>query len=81
MEPSKQHNAMVLAELIDAFRIVPRSILIGYAYLTWEVVSWYMGLPSPSTQHAVLVTAIVGIIAPITAFYQTSGRKWNNPKE
>jgi len=32
---------------------------------------------SPSTQHAALVTAVVGISAAVFGLYTTSGKKWN----
>ena len=34
-------------------------------------------ISAPSTQHAALVTAVIGIAAAIFAFYTTSGKKWN----
>ncbi len=77
----KKKLVLTIAELIDAFRLVPRLVLVGYALLVWSVVSWYMGLPDPSTQHAALVTIVVGIIAPIVGLYQSSGRKWTNKDE
>ncbi len=69
---------LTLAEVIDAFRVVPRFILIGYTILVWSVVEWYMALPEPTTQQAALMTTVIGIIAPIAAFYQTTGRKWKD---
>ena len=32
---------------------------------------------SPSTQHAALVTAVIGIAAAMFAFYANTGKKWN----
>lgn len=72
----KKEKALAWAELIDAFRVVPRLILIGYSILVWVVVEWYMGIEVPTSQHSALVIAVVGIIAPVAAFYQGSGRKW-----
>jgi len=37
-----------------------------------------MGIDVPSTQQAALMTTVIGVIAPIAAFYQTSGRSWKN---
>ena len=34
-------------------------------------------IQAPSTQHAALVTAVIGIAAAMFAFYTTSGKKWN----
>lgn len=34
-------------------------------------------IQAPNTQHAALVTAVVGISAAIFAFYTNTGKKWN----
>ncbi len=87
---------MAVAEAVDAWRIVPRLIVAGYAAMMWVVVKWYMDLkPSiiegcdielikeacissaPSTQHAAVLTAVVGVAAAVFAFYANSGRQWN----
>lgn len=68
------------AEILDAYRIVPRLLLLGFAYLLWYVVSWYTTLTDPTTQQTAFVSAVVGITAPITAFYFQTGRKWGKPE-
>ncbi len=87
---------LAVAEWIDAWRLVPRIIAGGYAWVTYTVVKWYMNLKpellencnvellkevcvvqAPSTQHAALVTAVIGIAAAMFAFYANSGKKWN----
>lgn len=77
----KKNKILLYAELFDAFRVVPRLILVGYAVLVWIVVGWYMDLPEPTSQHASLVVSVVGIIAPVAAVYQKSGRKWGDKEE
>lgn len=67
-----------IAEVIDAFRVVPRSVLILYGILVWVVVSWFMGLPEPTTQQAALVTTVTGLIAAVAGLYQNSGRPWRD---
>lgn len=69
-------NSLKYAEILDAYRIVPRAILLGFGYLVYSVVQWFMGLDDPTTQQAAFVSAVVGITAPITAFYFNTGRKW-----
>jgi len=69
---------LTIAELVDALRVVPRIMLMGYSVLVWSVVDWFMGIPAPTSQHTALVVAVVGIIAPVAAFYQSSGRNWGN---
>lgn len=87
---------LAVAEWIDAWRLAPRIIVAGYAWVTYTVVKWYMNLKpevlencnvellkevcvvqAPSTQHAALVTAVIGIAAAMFAFYANSGKKWN----
>ena len=35
---------MAFAEWVDAWRLVPRALVIGYAWITWHMVQWYMDL-------------------------------------
>ena len=37
---------MIAAEAFDAWRVVPRLILIAYGWMVWMVSSWYMAIPS-----------------------------------
>ncbi len=86
---------LAIAELVDAWRIVPRLLVGAYSYLVYIVVKWYMALEpkmiegctsdvvtncivqAPTTQHAALVTTIVGIAAAVFGLYTNSGKKWN----
>ncbi len=93
---------LATAEFLDAWRIIPRTLVAAYAYLLYKVIAWYMALephlpkevldkvdkmspeqisalmiPAPTTQHAALVTAVVGIAAAIFGLYSNSGKNWN----
>lgn len=93
---------LAVAEFVDAWRIVPRTIVVAYGWVLYKVIMWYMSLEphlpeelmprvgdltpeqiqmlltaAPTTQHAALVTAVVGIAAAIFGLYSSSGRKWN----
>ena len=35
---------LTFAELVDAWRIVPRTVVTAYGYMCWEVVKWYTSL-------------------------------------
>jgi hypothetical protein len=35
---------MSFAEWVDAWRIIPRLVVLAYGYLTWNIIQWYMGL-------------------------------------
>lgn len=69
-------KALELAMLLDAFRVVPRLVLIGYSYLVYYVVNWFMNLENPVTQQAALVTTVVGASAAVIGLYNNSGTKW-----
>ena len=86
---------LAIAEWVDAWRLVPRALVGGYAYLVYAVTRWYMALEpkmiegcvsdvalqciyqAPTTQHAALITAVVGVGAAIFGLYTTSGKRWN----
>lgn len=37
--------ALALAESFDAWRLVPRTILLSYGYLVWSMYTWYKAIP------------------------------------
>jgi hypothetical protein len=71
-------RSLKYAEILDAYRVVPRVLLLGFGYLVWFVVAWFTELHDPTTQQTAFVSAVVGITAPITAFYFNTGRKWRD---
>lgn len=87
---------LALAEMVDAWRVIPRTIVAGYAYLIyWVVTEWYTKLApymlegcvsqavedcliqAPTNAHTALVVTVVGMAAPIMAFYVNTSKKWN----
>jgi hypothetical protein len=60
------------AQALHDFRAFPRVILLGYAWLVWDVVQWFEALQAPSTQQVVLLTTIVSFSAAIFGFYTTT---------
>ncbi len=68
---------LVIAEVLDVLRVVPRLLVTGYGYLVWDTVQWYQALPEPSTQHTALVSAIVGASAMVFGFYTNTGTNWD----
>lgn len=65
-----------LAEVWDAWRIVPRTVLTVYGCLCWELAKWFMALKDPTGAQTSFVTAVVGLAVPLTGFYMQTGRKW-----
>jgi len=35
---------LAVGEWINSWRIIPRALVAGYAYLMWKVVDWYMNI-------------------------------------
>lgn len=69
-------NAMKLAEIIDAYRIVPRLLVLLYGAVCWTVTDWFMALPAPTGPQAALVSTIWGAAAAWFGLYASTGRKW-----
>lgn len=55
---------------------LPKEVLPRVAELTPEQIQVLL-IQAPTTQHAALVTAVVGIAAAIFGLYSSSGKKWN----
>lgn len=70
---------LLVAEAIDAWRVVPRLLVASYAYACWRVIEWYMQLAAPTTQQAALVTTVIGAAAVIIGVYTNTGRDWSKP--
>jgi hypothetical protein len=60
------------AEYLHDFRVFPRAVVTGYAWLVWDVVQWYEALAAPTTQQTVLLTTVVSFSAAIFGFYTTT---------
>lgn len=41
-----RNTSLILAEAIDAWRVIPRLILIGYAWLVYQLYLWYKNIPT-----------------------------------
>lgn len=68
---------LMLAEAMDAWRVVPRMLVACYGYLVWDVVQWFMALEDPTTQHATLVSTVIGVAGAVIGIYTSTGRKWS----
>ena len=49
-----------LAEVLNALRVIPRIMLITYTLVWYQVINWFMSLPSPSMEQAGLVSVVTG---------------------
>lgn len=69
-------RALRLAEVCDAWRLVPRLLVGGYAWLVWEVSTWAMGLPDLSGAQSAFVSVVWGAATGVFGLYVGTGRKW-----
>ena len=53
---------MTCAEWLDVFRVMPRLLVVGYAYLVYKVVDWYMNLVPYMIDGCVSDTAVDCIV-------------------
>lgn len=60
---------------IDKFRLFPRLMLGGYAWLMINISNWFMALPDPTGAQSAFVSVMVGASAGIFGLYVNSGRK------
>lgn len=115
---TKKERFLVVAEIFDAYRVVPRAILALYGTLLYSLYTWFTAIETvvqttcdatllkilidhgetiaiaqqlacsvsdvvggPTTAQAAFVATVVGVAAPIFAFYTNTGRTWGKKKE
>lgn len=66
---------MLTPEKFDAWRPIPRLLLLIYGWLTYEVGIWFMSLPDPSASQAAFVSTVVGGATAWCGLYVNSGGK------
>lgn len=64
------------AEIVDAWRVVPRAVLFFYGVFTWNVYLWIKTLESPTVEQTGILYAVIGVAGMIFNFYAKSGRAW-----
>ena len=86
MTPSRKLDWLDWAEIIDAYRVVPRILLIGwmvfYMVYTWEITHIFFALPDPSTGQTAFVTTVVSALGTMSIWlgniYMSSRRMWRD---
>lgn len=83
-----QQRALQIAELIDAFRVIPRILILGFAYFSiavvWYLLEWYIGLPAAERGAEAsgfafgVITVVVGLFTNAVKLYQQTGRQWGH---
>jgi len=64
-----------LHKAMNRWRVIPRLMILGYGYLFYEVVQWFMLLVAPTNQHVTFVSVFVGAAAAFFGLYVNSGDK------
>ena len=59
-------------ERLDAWRIVPRLLILSYMVVFYQTCAWFMALPSPNNAQAGFVSVIVGAVAAWFGLYVNS---------
>ena len=77
---------LAVAEVLDAFRIVPRTVLIAVLYFAgwyiYDVSTWYMAIPvaertmEVSGFAGVTIPAVFGLAGKMIDWYLKTGRSW-----
>ena len=75
--PNPYANLINLAKAVDSWRIFPRIFITTYIYLLYNVVIWYMNIPTPTMEQSGLVSIVVGAGAAWFGLYtgSSSGKK------
>jgi hypothetical protein len=59
---------------LDAWRIVPRALILVYMIVFYQTTQWFMGLEDPNNAQAGFVSVIVGAGAAWFGLYVNSKR-------
>jgi len=46
------------SQAIDSLKLIPRSLILLYMYLTYKTVFWYMGLDLPTFEQSTMVSVL-----------------------
>ncbi len=81
MNNNNNTKALYWAEIIDAYRVIPRILLTFYWGLLLYVSFWFMGLKDPTTAQAAFPSVLTAVLPAVHGLYQSSGRKWDKTGE
>jgi len=70
--PDERGWIWIAPEYFSRWRLFPRAFISMYIYLLFQVVTWFMELPTPNAEQAGLVSVIVGAGAAWFGLYVNS---------
>ena len=47
---------------LNAWRVIPRLLMLAMMVMTYRVVEWFMSLPDPNPEQAALVSVMTGAL-------------------
>ena len=47
---------------LNAWRLIPRLLMLAMLVMTYRVVGWFMSLPDPNPEQAALVSVMTGAL-------------------
>jgi len=69
-------KAIMLAEVVDAWRLIPRVLVLAMFCLMMKVVLWYMALDVRGFEESGFVAVMTAAFAKLCDFYMKTGRAW-----
>lgn len=65
----------MIAEQLNALRVVPRGMFIIYMVVFYQVVHWFMAIPDPTLEQTAFVGTITAVGTAWFGLYTGSGGK------
>ena len=65
---------MITPERLDAWRIVPRALILSYMVVFYQTCNWFMNLSEPNNAQAGFESVVVGAGAAWFGLYVNGGR-------
>lgn len=66
---------MLSAEQFDAWRVMPRLLVLVYGWVFFDVIQWFMLIEVPNGPQSAFVSTVVGAAAGFFGFYVNSGKR------
>ena len=60
---------------LNAWRVIPRLLMLSMLVMTYRVVEWFMALPDPNPEQAALVSVMTGALTGAFGLFLGSGKK------
>lgn len=60
---------------LNAWRIIPRLLMLAMLVMTYRVVEWFMGLQTPTLEQAGLVSVMTGALTGAFGLFLGTGKK------